>query len=122
LLTYSLHYSLKCIPDEETDLLSHIILILNENFGSDLTDDDKVDLEKIKSRYEQHEELRAVMNESNTKDNMKYKSDKVIDSLLLEFVNTKIDIYKKLTDPKVNEMLKNKLFEGHYQQYTSGQR
>ncbi len=33
----------------------------------------------------------------------------------------KIDIYKKLTDPKVNDMLKNKLFEGHYQQYTAGQ-
>ena len=38
--------------------------------------------------------------------------DKVVDDLLLDFVNTKIDLYKKLTAPKVNETFKNKWFEG----------
>ena len=30
----------------------------------------------------------------------------MLDRLLLEFVHTKLDLYKKLTEPKVNEMLK----------------
>jgi hypothetical protein len=32
-------------------------------------------------------------------------------ALLLEFVHTKLDLYKKLTEPKVNEMLKRQWFE-----------
>ena len=35
----------------------------------------------------------------------------VLDRLLLEFVHTKLDLYKKLTEPKVNEMLKRQWFE-----------
>ena len=30
---------------------------------------------------------------------------------VLEFVHTKLDLYKKLTKPKVNEMLKRQWFE-----------
>ena len=40
------------------------------------------------------------------------KFDKVVDSLLLDFVHTKIDLYKKLTAPEVNKTFKNKWFEG----------
>jgi type I restriction enzyme R subunit len=39
------------------------------------------------------------------------KFNEVLDRLLLEFVHTKLDLYKKLTEPKVNEMLKRQWFE-----------
>jgi type I restriction enzyme R subunit len=40
------------------------------------------------------------------------KFDKVVDDLLLDFVNTKLDLYKKLTAPEVNATFKSKWFEG----------
>ncbi|MBN1573613.1 MAG: type I restriction endonuclease subunit R [Deltaproteobacteria bacterium] len=96
----------------EKDLLSLIIKTLNETYGVDLTDEDKVDLERIQEKLNGDEGLQAVLSGNNTKENKKYKFDKVFDDLLLEFVNTKIDLYKKMNDPKVNAMLKRKLFEG----------
>ena len=97
----------------EKDLLSNIIKTLNETHGLNLTEGDKVDIERMKFKLEENEELQAVMNENNTLENIRYKFDKVVDSLLLDFVNTKIDLYKKLTDPNVNAMFKQKWFDGY---------
>jgi len=101
----------------EKDLLSHIIRTLNETHGLNLTEEDKVDIERMKFKLEENEGLQAVMNENNTLENIRYKFDKVVDSLLLGFVNNKIDLYKKLTDPNVNAMFKQKWFEGYYSQF-----
>ncbi|NOR77712.1 MAG: hypothetical protein GQ523_04655 [Methanophagales archaeon] len=98
---------------EDKDFLSNIINALNETYGLNLTDDDKVDLKRIKEKLEENEELRAVMNEKNTPENIRYKFDKVVDSILLGFVNTKIDLFKKLTDPAVNATFKQKWFDGY---------
>jgi type I restriction enzyme R subunit len=103
--------------EDERDLISNIIRMLNEAYGLNLTEEDKVDIERIKIKLESNEELRSVMNPDNTLANIRYKFDKVIDDLLLEFVNTKIDLYKKLTDPKVNPLFKQKWFEKYYGQY-----
>lgn len=98
--------------EDEKDLLSNIIEILNETYGIGLLEEDKVDIERMKVKLEENEELQAVINEQNTRENIRYKFDKVVDDLLLDFVNTKIDLYKKLTAPEVNETFKNKWFEG----------
>ena len=81
-----------------------------------MTEGDKVDIEHIRVKLEENEELKAVMNKDNTRENIKYKFNKVFDSLLLDFVNTKIDLYKKLSDPKVNDLFKRKWFEGYYRE------
>ena len=99
--------------EAEKNLLSNIINALNETYGLNLTDEDEVDLKRIKEQLEENEELRAVMNENNTPKNIRYKFDKVRDSMLLGFVNTKIDLFKKLTDPAVNATFKQKWFEGY---------
>jgi hypothetical protein len=39
----------------------------------------------------------------------------MVNQILLEFVHTKLDLYKKLTDPKVNEIFKSRWFEGFMQ-------
>lgn len=61
--------------------------------------------------YKTNEELQGVMVADNPRDAKKYKADQVLDKLLLGFVHTKLDLYKKLTEPKVNEMLKRQWFE-----------
>jgi type I restriction enzyme, R subunit len=97
--------------EDEKDLLSHIITTLNEVHGVNLTEDDNVDIQRIRTRLEADESLRAVLNADNPRDAKVYKFNQVLDRLLLEFVHTKLDLYKKLTEPKVNEMLKRQWFE-----------
>ena len=98
--------------EDEKDLLSHIITTLNETYGLNLTEDDKVDMQHIRTRLEADEGLQAVLNADNPRDAKVYKFNQVLDRLLLEFVHTKLDLYKKLTEPKVNEMLKRQWYEG----------
>ena len=102
-------------PDE-LDFLSNIIKVLNETYGLNLTDEDKVDIASLKSKVEAHNELQAVKNSDNTEANVRYKFEKVIDELFLDFVNTKLGLYKKLTDPQVNAFLKERWFEEYYKQ------
>jgi type I restriction enzyme R subunit len=52
-----------------------------------------------------------VLNADNPHDAKVYKFNQVLDRLLLEFVHTKLDLYKKLMEPKVNEMLTRQWFE-----------
>ena len=48
---------------------------------------------------------------------MRYKFNQVLDQILLEFVHTKLDLYKKLTEPKVNELFKRRWFEGYVREF-----
>jgi len=58
-----------------------------------------------------HKSLRATLKADNPRDVKYYKFNEVFNSILLEFVHTKLDLYKKLTEPKVNEMLKRQWIE-----------
>jgi type I restriction enzyme R subunit len=102
--------------EPERDLLSHIVQTLNDTYGANLTEEDKLDLQNIKQKLEEDEELQAVMNGNNTPENMKIKFDKVFEGLLLEFVHTKLDLYKKLSEPQINTFIKKKWFDGYYEQ------
>ena len=97
--------------------VSHIINILNETYGVNLADDDKVDIERMQERLAANEELREVTQSDNSKENIKYKFDKTVDNLLLDFVTAKTELYKKLTEPKVNRLFKSKWFDDYYQPY-----
>ena len=103
--------------EDEKDLLTNIINTLNETYALNLTEADKVDLEQIKSKLESNKELLAVMNGNNTLGNIRYKFDKEVDLLLLDFVRSKTDLYNKLTEPRINEMFKRKWFEGFHSQF-----
>ena len=54
---------------------------------------------------------------NNSRENIKHKFDKVVDALLLDYVTSKTELFKKLTEPKVNHLFKNKWFGEYYQQY-----
>ena len=99
--------------ENEKDLLSNIIKTLNDTYGLDLTEDDKLDIGRMQEKLKNRDDLRSVITSANTLENMRYKFDKVVDELLLDFVHTKLDLYKKLSDPKVNPMFKSKWFEGY---------
>ena len=97
--------------EDEKDLLSNIIKTLNETFGINLSEEDKVDMQLIKAKLEADENLRAALVADNTSEAKQTKFNQVLDSLLLDFVHTKLDLYKKLTEPKVNEMIKRHWYQ-----------
>lgn len=102
---------MKTNSEDEKDLLSHIITVLNETYGINLSEEDRVDIQLIRTRLEADEELRTVLQADNPRNAKIYKFNQVLDKLLLEFVHTKLDLYKKLTDPKVNSVLKQRWFD-----------
>ena len=90
---------------------------MNDTFGIELTDDDnKLDLDKMKEKIMAKEELMEFFNPDNTRDNIKEKFYHELDEELLNFITTKLDLYKKLTEEKTNIMLKRLWFNELYRQ------
>ena len=105
---------------EEYDLLSNIIKVLNETYGLNLTEEDKVDFENIKEKIHANESLMAFFNKENSKDNIRDKFNEELDNLLLDFVNTKLELYNKLSEDKVNTTLKRVWFNDLYDRNVRG--
>ena len=76
------------------------------SYQADFTTEDKVDIETIHRKVHGNEELRQVVDGDNTETNKRYKFDQVIDEILLDFVNSKLELYTKLSKPEVNVDLK----------------
>ena len=104
--------------DPEHDLLSIIIQTLNDTYQTDFTDEDKVDIETIRRKVRANESLRQVIQGDNTESNKRYKFHQVFDEILLDFVNTKLGLYNKLTKQEVNTDLKRLLYKDYRQPST----
>ena len=103
------------IREPDQDFLSNIIDALNEAYQTDFTVEDKVDIETIHRKVQANEELRQVVDGDNTETNKQYKFNEVIDEILLDFVNSKLELYTKLSKPEVNADLKRELYQVYRQ-------
>ena len=90
---------------------SKTIMLLNETYGTDLSDEDALFLEGIQIKLNKNRDLKKVMTSATAREKMKIKFDRTVDDLLLDFLGTKLDLYIKLTEPKVNMIFKSKWFE-----------
>ena len=93
---------------------------MNDTFGIEVTEDDKVEIAKMKDNIYTNEELMSYFNAKNSKDNIKDKFGDSIDNELLNFINTKLELYNKLSDDKVNVMFKTMWFNEIYDQRVRG--
>ncbi len=107
-------------PPEEYDWLSNIIKVLNDTYGVNLTDKDKVDLDELKNNVMGNDELMSFFNSQNSRDDVKSKFDEQVDSELLNFINTKLELYNKLTEDRVNTLFKNAWFNEVYDNRVRG--
>ncbi len=108
--------------EEETDFLSNIIKTLNDTFGLELTDEDRVEFYRMKDKLYSNEELMSFFNKENTRDNIQDKFNEEIDNELLNFINTKLELYNKLTDDRANTMFKRLWFNEIYDKVVRGVR
>lgn len=106
--------------EDEFEWLTNIIKVLNDTFGIEVTEDDKVEIAKMKDNIYTNEELMSFFNDKNTKENIKDKFSDEIDNELLNFINTKLELYNKLTEDKVNMTFKNLWFNEIYDQRVRG--
>ncbi len=108
-------------PDgPEMDFLSNIIKQLNDTFGLELTDEDKVDIQIMKDNVMANEELMSFFNKENTRDNIQEKFFEEVDNELMNFINTKLELYNKLTEDRANEMFKRLWFNEIYDRLVRG--
>ena len=110
------------IRDPEQDFLSNIIDALNSAHQTDFTTEDKVDIATLHQKVHENEELRQVIEGDNSETNKRYKFDRVIDEILLDFVNNKLELYTKLSKPEINADLKRQLYQAYLDQPSSAVR
>lgn len=99
------------------DYLSNIIRILNDAYGLDLTDDDRVDLELLRGRLASNKELVGFFNPDNSRENIQRKFYEEVDNELLDMINSRLDLYNKLSTGRANERVKKLLFEQLYDKF-----
>ncbi len=87
------------IPVEEMEPLSEIIRELNERFGTDFSEEDKVFIETLENRLAADEALNAALR-ANTRENARLTFDHVVENTLQGMVDTNFDFYKRVTDDR----------------------
>lgn len=102
------------------DWLSNIIKALNETFGIDLTDEDRVELSRLRQRIDNDEQLAAYFIPQNSRDDVKAKFDETVDAELLDFITSKYELYNKLTEDRANTLFKNIWFNEMYDRKVRG--
>ena len=105
--------------EEEIDLFSEIINILNDSFDGDYSDEDKVRIEKIKEQIQEDETLRTVMEGDNSDSNKRDVFNRTFESLLVGLVGENLNFYNKLSEPKKNRFVKDRLFDVYSKSVTN---
>ena len=108
--------------DPEQDFLSNIIDTLNSAYQTEFTPDDKVDIATIHQKMHENEELRQVIEGDNSESNKRYKFDQVFDEILLGLVNSRLDLFTKLSQPEIKANLKHHLYRAYLNQPSSATR
>ena len=93
---------------------------LNDTFGVDLTEEDKVDLQRLRDKVTNNEELLEFFNPDNSRDNIRERFNEEVDNELLEFINSKLELYNKLTEDRVNTLFKQLWFNELYDSRVRG--
>jgi type I restriction enzyme R subunit len=108
-------------PKEEKDRLSNIINVLNEKFGTDFNDADKLFFDQIEEELYQDEVLkkRAL---NNPLDNFKYAFEEVFINKLIERMDSNQEIFDKIMEnTEFKNDVKNWLTKKIYQRFNDQQ-
>lgn len=100
--------------EDEYDYLTKIIKVLNDTYGLELTEEDKVEFQRVKANIFANDELMSFFNKGNSRDNIRDKFDNEIDGELLNFIDKKLEFYNKMTEDKVNALFKSMMFNEIY--------
>ena len=102
---------------EYNEPLSKIVKDLNDAFGTNFTEDDKIFLRRVKENLLENEELTNKMRH-NSKENVEVVFDKYFENEINKLLNSDMEFYKKIVDNgKLRKSLKTALFDLLYSEY-----
>ena len=97
--------------ENEENLLSEIIPIINERFTTDFSDEHIVKMKIISKKLSDNEKFKNYFFANNSSDDKKYMFDKFFDNEITKIVNDDHDFYEKIQQPEINKSLKELLFK-----------
>jgi type I restriction enzyme R subunit len=98
--------------EEERDLLSELIKVINENFGKELNEDDKIEFNRVYEKVARDQETVEIMKGDNSLTNKKDFFKKKVDEHFLGLINHRFDLYKTvMEDPKMKDYVFSQMFE-----------
>jgi type I restriction enzyme R subunit len=106
------------VTEPEIGLLSEIINQVNNTYGVNLTEEDKIDLSHLSTRLIESAEITKYMNGENSEDNKKTFFKQQFDNLMIDYVNDRFEFYKRMEE---NQAMKNTIFQMMYADYQKQQ-
>ncbi|MFG0314591.1 MAG: type I restriction endonuclease subunit R, partial [Phycisphaerales bacterium] len=101
--------------DEEMDRLSAIIQELNDRFGANLTEEDRISLAHLEQRLTGDAGLQAAAR-ANTRDNVKLTFKQKVEDYLQDMSKSNFRLYKRINDDRdFGRRLVEFLFEGFWE-------
>lgn len=99
---------------KEYDILSRILKDVNEKYGTDFTDDDRVILKNLSERLENDESLEGSI-QNNSRETARVKFDEAFERELIRLYTDHFNFFKKVNNnPESKEQLMEKIFTNLY--------
>jgi type I restriction enzyme R subunit len=103
--------------EESSKKLSSIVKDLNDSFGTEFSDNDKVFLIRVKDNLLDNKELIERMS-NNSKQNVRAIFERFLDEEIAKLLSSDMDLYKCIVDnEKLRKRLESELFDLVYQEY-----
>lgn len=97
--------------EDEKDMLSKIIKEINERYGTNFTDADRVILNDLTRRLYKSEILKGSV-QNNSKDSAKLKFDELFQNELVDMLDSHFNLYQKLDQsPELKKFVQERIFE-----------
>ena len=94
-------------------VLSEILKKVNEVFGVEITDNDRVNIKKENNKILEDRDYIKVMEGDNSEQNKRKKLEEITKQVLLGYVNDQFDFYKKMENPQLINLLTNELYKNY---------
>lgn len=104
------------IKDPEKAALSEIIAEINQRFGTDFIEVDRVFFAELKTRLSENESLQASA-KANTKENVQLLHDALFNSILQTMIDSNFEMFKRINDnEEFGQIVRAKIFDQVYQE------
>lgn len=106
------------LADAEKAALSEIIAELNQRFGTDFSDADRVFFTELKTRLAANESLQASA-KVNTRGNVQLLHDALFDAVLQTMIDSNFEMFKRINDNEdFGQLIREKIFDQVYREIT----
>jgi len=104
------------IKDPEKAALSEIITEINQRFGTDFTEADRVFFAELKTRLADNESLQASA-KANTKENVQLLHDALFNAVLQSMIDSNFEMFKRINDnDEFGQIVRARIFDQVYQE------